>query len=61
MDFFGGRDPDYNTPRDTWDKLIPGKLEKVGRLAFLTALKVAQREARLKFKTGSGLSADWPL
>lgn len=58
---FGGLDPDYNTPRDTWDKLIPGKLAKVGRLAFLTALEVAQREDRLTFKKGSGESANWPF
>jgi hypothetical protein len=58
---FGGLDPDYNTPQDTWDKLIPGKLEKVGRLAFLTALEVAQREDRLTFKEGSGESTNWPF
>jgi hypothetical protein len=48
--FFGGFDPDYNTPRDTWDKLIPGKVEKVSRLAFLTALEVATRDARPRFE-----------
>jgi Zn-dependent M28 family amino/carboxypeptidase len=46
---FGGLDPDYNTPRDTWDKLIPGKVEKVARLAFLTALEIAQRTQRPRF------------
>ena len=49
MYLFGGLDPDYNTPRDTWDKLIPGKVEKVARLSFLTAWAVAQMEQRLKF------------
>ena len=49
MYLFGGRDPDYNTPRDTCDKLIPAKMEKVARLAFLTALEVAEREARITF------------
>lgn len=50
MYLFGGIDPDYNTPEDTWDKLIPGKVEKVARLAFLTALEVAEREPRLDFE-----------
>ncbi|MFH1732783.1 MAG: M28 family peptidase [Planctomycetota bacterium] len=50
MYLFGGRDRDYNTPRDTWDKLIPGKTEKVARLAFLTALEVADGEARPRFQ-----------
>ncbi|MFO7898763.1 MAG: M20/M25/M40 family metallo-hydrolase, partial [Planctomycetota bacterium] len=52
MYLFGGIDPDYNTPRDTWDKLIPGKVEKVARLAFLTALEAANREERLTFRSG---------
>ena len=46
---FGGRDPDYNTPRDTWEKLIPAKVEKVARLALLTALRVADRPERITF------------
>ena len=50
MYLFGGRDRDYNTPRDTWDKLISSKTEKVARLAFLTALEVADREARPRFQ-----------
>lgn len=54
---FGGRDPDYNTPGDTWDKLIPGKVEKVARLAFLTALEVADRPQRLVFVTDSAWTA----
>ena len=49
MYLFGGHDPDYNTPEDTWDKLIPGKVEKVGRLAFLTALEVANQPTRPQF------------
>ena len=51
MYLFGGRDPDYNTPRDTWDKLIPEKVEKVARLAFLTALTVADRSERISFSS----------
>jgi len=46
---FGGLDPDYNTPRDTWDKLIPQKTEKVARLAFLTALEVTEKRDRIRF------------
>ena len=47
MYLFGGRDPDYNTPRDTWDRLIPSKVEKVARLAFLTGWAAAERRERL--------------
>ncbi|MFO8013114.1 MAG: M28 family peptidase [Phycisphaerae bacterium] len=54
---FGGRDPDYNTPGDTWDKLIPGKVEKVARLAFLTAREVADRAERLVFVNDSAWTA----
>jgi len=50
MYLFGGLDPDYNTPQDTWDKLIPKKVEKVARLSFLTALEVAQRTERPRFE-----------
>ncbi len=50
---FGGLDPDYNTPFDTWDKLIPSKVEKVARLAFLTALTVANRTDRISFASRS--------
>ena len=51
---FGGLDPDYNTPRDTWDKLIPKKVEKVARLVFLTALEVAQRTECPRFNKPQG-------
>jgi Zn-dependent M28 family amino/carboxypeptidase len=47
---FGGLDADYNTPEDTWEKIIPEKVEKVSRLAFLTAYQVAQRPERIQFK-----------
>lgn len=50
MYLFGGLDDDYNTPEDTWDKLIPGKVEKVARLAFLTARAVAEDPARPTFR-----------
>ena len=51
---FGGLDPDYSTPGDTWDKLIPRKVEKVSRLAFLTARAVAESADRPVFISGSG-------
>ncbi|MFW6108585.1 MAG: M28 family metallopeptidase, partial [bacterium] len=47
---FGGLDPDYNTPRDTWEKLLPAKVEKVARLAFLTAWEAAERKERITFR-----------
>jgi hypothetical protein len=49
MYLFGGLDKDYNTPQDTWDRLIPGKIEKVARLAFLTAWAASDRNQRLTF------------
>ncbi len=55
--FFGGLHAGYHTPDDTVDKLIPGKLEKVARLAFLTSLFTAQLEQPLKF-TGE-MAAEW--
>ncbi len=51
---FGGRDRDYNTPGDTWEKLLPGKVEKVARLAFLTAWAVAERRERIAFDKSAG-------
>jgi len=54
--FFGGLHADYNTVSDTPEKLIPRKLENVARLAFLTALRIAQQEPRISF---TGESADW--
>ena len=60
MYLFGGRDPDYNTPRDTWDKLIPEKVEKVARLAFLTSWAAAERKERLTFdKSLDPWSSGW--
>ncbi|HRU07659.1 MAG TPA: M28 family metallopeptidase, partial [Candidatus Brocadiia bacterium] len=58
--FFGGIDPDYNTPRDTWDKLIPAKMERVARLAFLTAWNVAEREQKITFDESGAPLPDSP-
>jgi len=51
MYLFGGIDDEYNTPEDTWEKLIPGKLEKVARLALLTACEAADLGTRPVFRT----------
>jgi hypothetical protein len=56
MYLFGGLDPDYNTPRDTPDKLIPHKVEKVAKLAFLTAQAIAERSERISFDNTAGPS-----
>jgi hypothetical protein len=50
FDEYAALDADHNTPRDTWDKLLPAKVEKVARLAFPTALEVAERQGRPRFK-----------
>ncbi len=54
---FGGLDDDYNTPRDTWDRLIPEKTEKVARLSFLTAWITANAEERPLFADSQNSSA----
>lgn len=54
---FGGLDPHYNTPEDTWEKLIPGKVEKVAQLVFLTALEIAEQQKRPKFKAAAESAA----
>lgn len=46
---FGGRHDGYHTPADTVDKLVPEKIAKVARLAFLTARAVAERIERPTF------------
>ncbi len=50
MYLFGRLDPDYHSPQDTWDKINPEKTEKIAKLAFLTALEVANRENRIQFQ-----------
>lgn len=49
MYLFGGRHAGYHTPDDTADKLVPEKIERVSKLAFLTARAVADRPTRLTF------------
>jgi len=49
MYLFGGRHDGYHTSEDTIDKLVPAKIEKTARLAFLTAYMVAQRNTRILF------------
>jgi hypothetical protein len=59
MYLFGGLDPDYNTPGDTPDKLIPHKVEKVAKLAFLTAQKIAEQPERIRFDSTAEPSSSW--
>ena len=49
MYLFGGLHPEYHSVEDTIDKLIPEKIERVARLAFLTAYVVAERKEPLAF------------
>lgn len=57
MYLFGGIDPDYNSPEDTWDKLIPGKVEKTAKLAFVTATEAGNRVERFVFEKKEG--SEW--
>jgi hypothetical protein len=59
MYLFGGLDPDYNTPRDTPDKLIPHKVERVAKLAFLTAQAIAEQTERIHFDSSADPSGFW--
>lgn len=59
MYLFGGKDKEYNTPRDTWEKLIPSKLEKVSRLAYLTAFYVSNIKQRIEFNGFQEPVDDW--
>ena len=49
---FGGLTLDYHTVDDRPEKLDIEKMEKVARLAFLTAWAIAERRERLKFQLG---------
>jgi len=44
--FFTGLHPDYHTPRDTAAKINYPKLEKVARLAYLSAYEIANSPSR---------------
>jgi hypothetical protein len=59
MSLFGGRRPDYNTAGDTWNRLMPEQVEKVARLAFLTALTVGKRGDHMAFEKPRDLGATW--
>lgn len=48
--FFGGLHDGYHSPRDTPDLLEPTKMEKVARLAFLTAWRVAEAKKKPGFE-----------
>lgn len=48
--FYNTRDtPDLHRPTDTSDKIIPGKMAKIGRLVFATAWITAERADRPDF------------
>lgn len=49
MYLFGGLDIDYHTPQDTWEKLLPRKMQQAARLAFLTAWHIANLDKRIEF------------
>jgi len=53
MYLFGGLHADYNTTEDTVEKLIPRKIERVARLAFLTAYVVSEKKRRIAFDWSS--------
>jgi Zn-dependent M28 family amino/carboxypeptidase len=44
--FFTGLHPDYHTPRDTAAKINYPKLEKVTKLAYLSAFQIANNPSR---------------
>ncbi|WP_299463242.1 M28 family peptidase [uncultured Microscilla sp.] len=46
--YFNGTHADYHKPTDTIEKIHFGKMQKIGRLVFHTAWKIANRENRLK-------------
>jgi Zn-dependent M28 family amino/carboxypeptidase len=46
--FSTGPTPDYHTPSDTPDKLVPGQLERIGRTVFHVTREIANRADRIK-------------
>ncbi|MGE4614119.1 MAG: M28 family peptidase, partial [Planctomycetota bacterium] len=44
--FFGGFHEDYHTPFDDVEDLVPGKLQNIARLAFLTSWGLSQLPPR---------------
>ncbi|MBI5916257.1 MAG: M28 family peptidase [Bacteroidetes bacterium] len=46
--YFSGVHKDYHQPSDTVDKIMFGKMEKIGRLIFYTAWELANREERIR-------------
>jgi Zn-dependent M28 family amino/carboxypeptidase len=46
--YFNGTHADYHKPTDTIEKIHFGKMQKIGRLVFHTAWKIANRDNRLK-------------
>ncbi len=46
--YFSGVHDDYHQPSDTVDKIMFPKMEKIGRLIFLTAWELANRPTRIR-------------
>ena len=46
--FFSGVHKDYHQPTDTIDKIMFGKMEKIGRLIFYTSWELANRTERIR-------------
>lgn len=53
--FFTGLHPDYHTPRDTPSKINYPKLEKITKLVYLSALKIANNPARPEYVDAASL------
>ncbi|RTZ90213.1 MAG: hypothetical protein DSY92_07450 [Planctomycetota bacterium] len=56
--FFGGFHEDYHTPFDDVEDLVPGKLQNIARLAFLTSWGLSQLPPRDDDATESAGSDD---
>ena len=50
--FNTGEHPDYHTANDTWDRINYPKMEKIVRLVYLSARRLADAAARPRFDTG---------
>jgi hypothetical protein len=50
--FNTGEHPDYHTANDTWDRINYPKMEKIVRLVYLTARRLAEHGERPEFVTG---------
>lgn len=56
--FTTGLHPDYHTPRDTPEKINYPKMEKIVRLAYLTAVEIASGTSRPAYTRPSPTSSN---